>query len=102
MAYLTWQARTTQPKSTTRDPLLRGFRRRLGKARIDPARFRGSGVGHLHPLALATDDAKLFAFLRNPKRVGGRRWCFSYINVDRDPNPLVRAGVSGTSVQERD
>ena len=67
--------------------MLRG----LSKARIDPACFRGSGIDHLDPLAFPADDAKLFAFWRDPKQIGVRRWGFPYINVDRDPNSVVLA-----------
>src|SRR6516165_3139144 len=73
----------------TRDPLLCGRLRRLGEPRRDPACFRGSGVGHLYPLAFAGDDAKLFAFLPNPERLGGRRRGAAHIDVAREFDPLV-------------
>jgi hypothetical protein len=76
-------------QSTTRDPLLRGRLRRLDEARVDPARFRCRGVGHLHPIAFAADDAKFLALLRDPERLGGLRRGLPHIDVTRELDPLL-------------
>src|SRR5689334_25011826 len=64
-----------------RDLLLRRRLRRLDEARIDPPRFMGRGVGHLHPTALATNHAEFLAFLRDPERLGGLRRGLPHIDV---------------------